>query len=275
VRAQQAQCDLLVKSLVTLTAQPEPSLRGQLGASRGRLPQPAVLAVQEVPAAVLAQRPDLAALERELLAAAKEVGVAQADRYPRIRLTGSIGYAAFRAMGITGTGTTWSFGPTLALPLFDAGRRAAVVEQGTARLDELAASYRQRATAAVQEVEEALVRLDSASDRLKDAERAAQSFQVYLKAARTRFDTGAGSAFELEDARRSSRNAAAALLQVRGERVAACISLYKALGGGWDVAAAQPAQAAPPAEPARARRAPQAEAAGGGNERKQTTRAKP
>lgn len=258
LRAKQAQCDLLVKSLVTLTAQPEPVLRGQLAAGRARLPQPAVLAVQEVPAAVLAQRPDLAALEREMMAAAKEVGVAQADRFPRIGLTGSIGYAAFRALGITGTGATWSFGPTLSLPLFDAGRRVAVVEQSSARLDELAANYRQRATAAVQEVEEALVRLASANDRLKDAERAAQSFQVYLKAARTRFEIGAGSAFELEEARRSSLNAVASLLQVRSERVAACISLYKALGGGWDVD--------PPPPP---------QAAAGGEVRRQSTKAKP
>ena len=257
LRAQQAQCDLLVKSLVTLTAQPEPALRGQLAGGRARLPQPAVLAVHEVPAAVLAQRPDLAALERELVAAAKEVGVAQADRFPRIRLTGSIGYAAFRALGVTGTGATWSFGPALSLPLFDGGRRAAVVEQSSARLEELAAGYRQRATAAVQEVEEALGRLASADDRLKDAERAAQSFQVYLKAARTRFETGAGSAFELEDARRSSLNAAAALLQVRAERIAASISLYKAVGGGWE--------ASPP---------PEAPAATVGNERRQKAKTK-
>jgi outer membrane protein, multidrug efflux system len=122
----------------------------------------------------------------------------------------------------------------LSLPLFDAGRRQAVVEQAGARFDELVASYRQRATLAVQEVEEALVRLDSANDRVKDAERAAQSFQVYLKASRTRFETGAGTAFEQEGARRSSLDAAAALLQVRTERVAAAISLYKALGGGWE-----------------------------------------
>ena len=95
---------------------------------------------------MLAQRPDLAALERELVAAASEVGVAEADRYPRIRLTGSIGYAAFRALGTTGTGATWSFGPALSLPLFDAGRRAAVVEQSSARFDELVAGYRERAT---------------------------------------------------------------------------------------------------------------------------------
>lgn len=192
-----------------------------------------------------------------MMAAAKEVGVAEADRYPRIQLTGSIGYAAFRALGVTGTGTTWSFGPTLSLPLFDAGRRAAVVEQSSARLEELAAGYRQRATAAVQEVEEALVRLASANDRLKDAERAAQSFQVYLKAARTRFEIGAGSAFELEEARRSSLNAVASLLQVRSERIAACISLYKALGGGWDLDPPPPPQAS------------------AGGERKQSTQAKP
>jgi outer membrane protein TolC len=143
---------------------------------------------------------------------------------------------------MTGTGATWSFGPTLSLPLFDAGRRRAVVDQNRGRFQELVAAYRQRAAQAVQEVEEALVRLESASDRLKDAERAAQSFQVYLKAARSRFETGAGSAFEQEDARRSSLNATAALLQVRSERVAAGISLYKALGGGWEPAAGMPRQ---------------------------------
>ena len=234
VRAQRGQCDLLVKSLVTLTAQPEPFLRQMLSGGSGRLPQPELLRVTQVPAAALAQRPDLAALERELVAASHEVGVAEADRYPRIRLNGSIGYAAFRALGATVTGATWSFGPALSLPLFDAGRRAGAVEQSSGRFRELVASYRERATQAVQEVEEALVRLESASDRVADAERAAESFQMYLKAARTRFETGAGSAFEQEDARRSSLNAAAALLQVRSERIAACISLYKALGGGWE-----------------------------------------
>ena len=233
-RAQRGQCDLLVKSLVTLTAQPEPVLREQLSARRGQLPQPAALAVAAVPAEVLSQRPDLAALERELVAASHEVGVAEADRYPSVRLTGSIGYAAFRALGATGTGATWSFGPALSLPIFDGGRRAAVAEGSMARFEELAANYRERASLAVQEVEEALVRLASASDRLADAESAAASFQTYLKAARTRFETGAGSAFEQEDARRSALNAAAALLQVRSERIAAGISLYKALGGGWE-----------------------------------------
>ena len=238
VRSQRGQCDLLVKSLVTLTAQAEPVLREQLAARLGQLPQPGALAVTQVPAQALSQRPDLAALERELVAASEEVGVAQADRYPRVRLSGSIGYAAFRALGTTGTGATWSFGPALSLPIFDGGRRLAVAERSEARFEELAAEYRDRATLAVQEVEEALVRLASATDRLVDAESAADSFRTYLKAARTRFETGAGSAFEQEDARRSALNAAAALLQVRSERVAACISLYKALGGGWEPAPA-------------------------------------
>lgn len=249
-RGQRGECDLLVKALVTLTAQPEPVLRQQLSERSGRLPQPEVLRVTQVPAAALSQRPDLAALERELVAASNEVGVAEADRYPRVRLSGSIGYAAFRAFGTTATGATWSFGPALSLPVFDAGRREANTAQFSGRFRELAATYRQRAAQAVREVEEALVRLDSASARLTDAERAADSFQVYLKAARTRFETGAGSAFEQEDARRSSLNAAAALLQVRAERIAALVSLYKALGGGWEPIA-EPGRTAPAAEPGR------------------------
>ncbi|MGE0797205.1 MAG: efflux transporter outer membrane subunit [Lautropia sp.] len=260
VRGQRGECDLLIKSLVTLTAMPEPALRQTLAPRAGRLPQPPALAVAAVPAETLAQRPDLAALERELVAASGEVGIAEADRYPQLRLSGSIGYAAFRALGTTGKATTWSFGPALSLPLFDGDRRAGVVDQAQARFDELVANYRERVHAAVREVEVALVRVESAGDRLGDAERGADRVQTSLKAAQSRYDTGAGSVFELEDARRQALNAAAALLQVRAERVAAWLSLYKALGGGWrnDAAGANGDPAGANGDPAGANRPPPA-----------------
>ncbi|WP_047196280.1 efflux transporter outer membrane subunit [Caldimonas brevitalea] len=244
--AQRGDCEVLVKQLVALTAQPEPALRERLSAGRGTLPTPALFDVQALPAQLLSQRPDLAAAERELAAASAEVGVAQADRYPRLSLAGSIGRAGVRVGGETVDGRTWSFGPSLVLPLFDAGRRGAAVEAAQARYDEAVAAYRERALAAVREVEEALVRLDAARQREDDTARAAQGYRDFLLAAQTQYRVGTGSLLDLEQARRQALAADAALIQVRRERVAAWLSLYKAAGGGWqrDPASAGAEQAA-------------------------------
>ena len=182
---------------------------------------------------MLAQRPDLAAVERELAAASAEIGVAEANRYPRLTLTGSIGRQYFRFLGLTSVGNSWGFGPGLSLPIFDAGRRTAQVEAARARFEELAATYRQRARIAVREVEEALVRLDSAERREADASAAVTDFEAFLAAAETRWKVGVGNLIELEEARRQALNAKALLVQIRRERLAQWISLYKAVGGGW------------------------------------------
>jgi NodT family efflux transporter outer membrane factor (OMF) lipoprotein len=233
VVAQRADCDVAVKQLVQLTVLPEAGLREQLAARRALLPKPASLAVASVPAELLSQRPDLAASEREIAAASADVGVAQADRFPRISLAGSIGRAGVRVAGQTFDGNTWSFGPGLLLPLFDAGRRRAAVDAAQARYDEAVAAYRERALAAVREVEESLVRLDAAEKREADAQRAAQGYAEFLAAAETQWRVGTGSLLDLEQARRSALAASAGLLQVQRERVAAWLALYKAMGGGW------------------------------------------
>lgn len=233
VAAQQTECELSVRQLVQLTATSEPALREQLLPQRARLPQPSSFEVAAVPAAVLSQRPDLAAAERNIVAAAAEVGAAQADRFPRLSLSGSIGRASIRSGGQTFDGTTWSFGPGLLMPLFDGGRRRANVDAAQARYDGAMAAYRERALAAVREVEEALLRLDAAGRREADAERAAQGYGEFLAAAQTQWQVGVGSLLDLEQARRAALAADAGLIQVRRERVSAWVQLYKTVGGAW------------------------------------------
>ena len=231
---QRADCDVAVKALVALTGQPEPTLRQRLAGASGKLPQPTTFTVPSVPAQVLSQRPDLAAAEAELAAAAFDVGAADAERYPRLSLGGSIGITTFRAGGLSGDGPSWSFGPLFTLPLFDGGRRLAAVDAARARFDEARAGYEQRARLAVREVEEALVRLDAASRREADAVRAAQGFRDFFAAAQARWEIGTGSLIDQEDARRIALAAQAALVGVQRERVAAWVSLYRAIGGGWE-----------------------------------------
>ena len=238
--AQKADCDVSVKALVALTGIGEGDLRTKLAAGAAHIPAPSSFAVDSVPAHALAQRPDLAAAERAVAAASADIGGAQAARFPSITLTGSVGSAAVRTGGQTFTGATWSIGPAIDLPIFDAGRRAASVDAARARYDEALANYRARASQAVREVEQALVRLSSATEREADAARAADGYDQVLRAATDRWRIGTGSLIDVEDARRVAVNARTQLLGVQRERVAAWIGLYRAVGGGWTADAPTP-----------------------------------
>jgi len=229
-----AQCDVLVKGLVALTGVAEPALRTQLAAGRAGVPQPAQLVIASVPAQALAQRPDLLAAERELIAASADVSQARAARYPRITLAGSVSAAHVVSSSGNDNGTLWAIGPvTVSLPLFDGGTRRANVDAAQARYVEAGAVYRGKLRTAVREVEEALVALRSTADRSTDSQIATEGFATSFRATEARFKGGLASLFELEDARRSALQSQVALIDLQRERSAAWISLYRALGGGW------------------------------------------
>lgn len=250
LKQQTAQCELLVKGLVALTAIDEPALRGELAAARAKLPKPAELSVAGVPAQWLAQRPDLFAAERELAAASADTVQAEAQRYPRVTLAGNVGKARFEAAGVSVDGTTWSLGPVaVTLPLFDGGTRRENAAAAKARYDAAATRYAAQLRQAVREVEEALVALDSTAARGEEARAAAEGFERSYKATEARYRGGLASLFELEDARRSAVAAQSSLIELQRERVAAWISLYRALGGGWSPAEAAQAGADTPSAP--------------------------
>ena len=251
--AQRADCDVLLNGLGVLTGVAPTDLRARLVPRTAQLPQPAAFAVTVLPAQLLAQRPDVAAAERALVAAAADVGVAEAARYPRLTFSGNLAAATLRSGGVTLDGTAWGFGPTLVLPLFDAGARAGREDAARARYDAARAALDDRVRRAVAEVEDALVRLDAATRREGEALRAAQGFRDYFAAAEQRWRIGAGSLIDREDARRTALAASNALVNVQRERVAAWVSLYRALGGGWSASQAAPDTAvslsAPAADP--------------------------
>ncbi|MGL6111026.1 MAG: TolC family protein, partial [Rubrivivax sp.] len=140
---QQAACELLVKSLVALSAMDEPALRRKLAPRAAQLPQPAAIAVQNVPAAALMQRPDLLAAERRVVATAEDTAQSQALRYPRVMISGSVGPALLRVESSSINGNLWTIGPVqVSLPLFDGGTRVANVVAARARYDEALSAYR-------------------------------------------------------------------------------------------------------------------------------------
>ncbi|MFN3438336.1 MAG: efflux transporter outer membrane subunit [Acidovorax sp.] len=232
---QRMQCDVELKTLVALTGWEEPALRARLAAAPGRPAPDALFAIAALPAQVLAQRPDVYNAEREVAAASAEVGNAQAQRYPRLSLSGSVGAGWVRTGGVTTDLSTWTIGPlALSVPLFDGGRRAAQVDAAQARYDEAAALYRARVRQAVSEVEQALVRLQSTAERNASARTAAEGYRVSFDATEARWRGGLASLVELEDARRTSLAAENALIALQHERQAAWVALYRAAGGGWD-----------------------------------------
>ncbi|MCX8520985.1 MAG: efflux transporter outer membrane subunit, partial [Rhodoferax sp.] len=232
---QAAQCDINTKALVALTALPEAALRSKLSAAfaKGVLAQP--LAVNRVPAQTIAQRPDVFAAERDVVLAAAAVGSAKAQRYPRVMLNGSIAAARLGNNGTDFTDSIWSVGPlTLSLPLFDGGQRSAAVQSNEAAYRSSITAYQATVRQAVREVEVALVNLQSTEARANDAGVSVQGYAESLAATQQRYQQGFASLMELEDARRLSLAAQSAQLALQAQRNQAWVSLYRALGGGFE-----------------------------------------
>jgi NodT family efflux transporter outer membrane factor (OMF) lipoprotein len=235
---QQTQCERLIKGLVALTGLAETQVRkllSEVPEKIAKLPKPPTFRIDSVPARVLLQRPDLAAAEREVAEASAKIGVEQAKRFPKLSLSGNItptlqninGAAFFLAQ-------TWAIGPTLSLPIFDQGKRAADVEVAKAQYQAAESKFRSKVRTAVQEVEEALLRLDSAAKRLPESKKAVFNYRTHFQAAQELYQAGLGSLPDVETARRNVLSAEMAQTELEKERVSAWIALYRAAGGSWD-----------------------------------------
>lgn len=247
---QVAQCELLIKALTALTAQDETVLRKELATRKAILPHATGLAVSAIPAEVLAQRPDIYAATRAVVAASAQSNQAQARRWPRIMLTGNVSTSSIKSSGISTDGTTWSIGPvTISLPLFDAGSRRANAEAARIRYDAAITIYAARLREAIQEVENALVTLNSTAASSTAANIAAEGFELSFRATQSRYQAGLASLFDLEDARRSMISAKNTTIELQRERIASWITLYRAIGGGWAAAELQQSVTNSPAEP--------------------------
>ncbi len=231
---QRALCDLDVKALVALTAIDEPTIRKKIADTPAPDTSTTVLDIASLPAQTLTQRPDVFIAEREVAAASAEVGSAQAQRYPRLTLSGSIGVASFRSGGVTTNLDTWSVGPVaLTLPLFDGGTRKANVTAAEAQYEAAVVSYRGSVRQAVREVEEALVNLQSTAARSDDARIAVEGYRASYSGFEALYKNGLANLIDLEDARRLRLASELNAISLERERMAAWIALYRAAGGGW------------------------------------------
>ncbi len=189
-----------------------------------------------LPSELLERRPDVAAAERRMAAANADIGVAQAAFYPRVMLTGLAGFQSIDASTLFDWPSRfWAVGPSITLPLFTGGRNRAQLASARASYDATVANYRGTVLSAFQEVEDQL-----AAQRLlaKEfaAERAAlESARRTLDISTTRYKGGLITYLEVAVVQTAALAHEQTVVQLTGQRLAASVSLIKALGAGWKV----------------------------------------
>ncbi|MGJ7603642.1 efflux transporter outer membrane subunit [Variovorax sp. LT1R20] len=232
---QRALCAVQRKALVALSGIDEPTLAQKLAVSHTQRALVVMGSIESVPAAALSQRPDVYAAELAVASASADVGSAEAERYPKLSISGSIGRMQIRTSGFRESMDTWTVGPvSLTVPLLDFGARKANTDAAKARYTEAVSLYRANVRQAVREVEEALVNLDATDARTTDADSAVKNYQASFDATQARYSSGLASLFELEDSRRTLFSAQTARVTLQRERAEAWVSLYRSMGGGWN-----------------------------------------
>jgi outer membrane protein, multidrug efflux system len=223
-----------IHRLSVLLGQPPGALLGELAPV-----QPIPLGPESVPIGLpsdlLRRRPDVRRAEQELAAATARIGVATADLYPRFSLLGTLDLQSSDIGSLFSAGSrAWAFGPRFIWPVFDAGRIRANIEVQTARQETTLARYEQAVLVALEDVENALVAF--AQERLRHralAEAVAAnrravelSIEVYTR--------GLGDFLSVLESQRSLFVSEDQLVQSERAVVANLITVYKALGGGWE-----------------------------------------
>ncbi len=242
-RAQLAQTRATLPSLEKALAQ----TRHQLAVYAGRLPGdgglpefgldslqlPQELPVS-LPSSLVRQRPDIRASEALLHEASAQIGVATANLYPQITLSGSAGTQSLKLDKLFSSGSAaWSLGAGLLQPLFNGGALQAKRRVAVAAFDELQAQYRQTVLNAFLNVANTLRALDSDAEALRAQAESEALARESMDLVQRQYQLGAVSYLALLDAQRAYQQARVGLVQAQAARYADTAALFQALGGGW------------------------------------------
>jgi NodT family efflux transporter outer membrane factor (OMF) lipoprotein len=187
-----------------------------------------------VPAKLVRQRPDVRAAEALLHQSTAQLGVATANLYPQLNLTGSIGSETIAARDLFGSGTrAWNIGGSLTQPLFRGGELLGLRRAARADLDRATAQYRQAVLAALQDVADTLRALEADARTLQADAITETDAQDTLNMTRFQYKVGGVSYLTLLNAERTYLEARQNRVQAEAARYADTAALFQALGGGW------------------------------------------
>ncbi len=216
--------------LAILCGRPPSAFEATITTNAPTLPQVAA----DVPSRLLERRPDVAEAERTLAAKMSQIGVARAAFFPALRLTASGGLLSGELSDLfLWESRTWSFGPSLSLPIFAGGRNRADLERAKAGYEEAVADYRQSILVAFGEVENALAALQFLGRETEARREAAVAATVAARQSFSRYQAGAVSFLEVVDSEQARLGSLLAQERVMREQQLATVRLLKALGGGW------------------------------------------
>lgn len=208
----------------------------QLDADLAPRPLPVIARALPIgdPAELLRRRPDVRAAERQLAAATAEVGVATADLFPRVSLSGFLGFTAGRGSQLgAAAANAWSVAPTLSWAAFDLGSVRARLRGAEAGAEGALAQYEQQVLLALEESANAFSDYAKRQQRLLALVRQAEASRAAAEQAAIRYREGAADFLVLLDAERERLAAEDAQAQAEVELYRGIVAIYKALGGGW------------------------------------------
>ena len=196
----------------------------------------------DLPADLLQRRPDILQAEHLLKAANANIGAARAAFFPKITLTGSAGTESLQLSRLfTGPAAAWSFTPEISLPIFAGGRNRANLDVArTSKLIEVA-QYERTIQSAFREVADALAARTTLDQQIQAEDALVEAEQRRYGLADVRYRNGVESYLAVLTAQQDLYSAQQQILQSRLARLSNVITLYKALGGGWEIETKAPA----------------------------------
>jgi multidrug efflux system outer membrane protein len=190
-----------------------------------------------VPSSLLERRPDIREAEQILVAANAEIGVAKAQFFPQISLTGSGGGAFGRSSAFSSLMSTqlgiWSYGAQVSQPIFTAGALRGNLRLAESQHQQALISYRQTIQRAFGDVSDALVGYEKFHQVRLRQEDSVKDLQESVRLSQMRYAGGTTTYLEVLDGQRSLFSAELTLAEARGTEYQSLVQLYRALGGGW------------------------------------------
>jgi NodT family efflux transporter outer membrane factor (OMF) lipoprotein len=188
-----------------------------------------------IPAELLRRRPDIRRAERQLAAATASVGVAEADLYPKLSLTGFFNLQSASVSDLVAwRSRAFSMGPTVDWPIFESGRLHAVIAVRNAQQEQALVSYEQAVQDAIQEVRDQMVSLSTERQRRVSLAEEVKADTDAVDLAGKLYAQGLTDYLTVLDAQRQLDQAQNALARSDTDADSSLIALYKALGGGWE-----------------------------------------
>ncbi len=223
-----------MNALALLLAMPPGALRAELEQPRPIPPGPPRVPVG-LPSELARRRPDVRRAEAQLHSATADIGVAEADFFPRITLSGSLSLQAlqFKDLGNWGA-RTYGLGPSISLPIFQGGRLRATLDLRRRQQQEAAITYQKAVLQAFHDVDNALTAYNAEQRRRDRLGRGAEANRRAVALARDRYRAGLSDFLNVLTAERSLLSAEQQLANSTATVGANLVQLYKALGGGWE-----------------------------------------